>query len=86
VGVNCIKGLEKARRTAIEDETKETTEANSYLCLTKARRRQSVLSPLRSREEILSNVLKDKRVREMVRDALVQATVKGDEGLVSEPE
>ena len=44
------------------------------------------LSPLLSQEDILAEVLKDDRVRQMVLTRLVQALIKGQDGLVGEPE
>jgi hypothetical protein len=44
------------------------------------------LSPLLPREEILSETLKDDKIRQMVQSDLAQAVVKGDVGLVGEPE
>lgn len=44
------------------------------------------LSPLLSREDIVSEALKDPRVREMVEKRLTLAVIKGVDGLVGEPE
>jgi hypothetical protein len=44
------------------------------------------LSPLLSRENILAEVLRDDRVRQMVPARLVQALIKGQDELVGEPE
>ena len=44
------------------------------------------LSPLLSREVILSEALKDERVRQMVQSDSAQALIKGEGELVGEPE
>jgi hypothetical protein len=44
------------------------------------------LSPLLSRENILTQALKNESVRQIVLEESVQALMKGDEGMVGEPE